>query len=805
VDGSVAAVIERVREQVKAREIDIRTAAGEIGVTEDSLSRHLEGAYVRSDSAAKYRVWLDGGVKPESQLDLLPDTKADDLSRRSPLENLQLAEIAPPRTPWRVIDLFSGCGGLSLGFELLNQRAVFRTVLAIDVEDAMVDTFNVNHSSLGRPVGRKVDLSDFINETEVRAFYLDHLRSVEEDPLLDAALEEVSPIALSVFKGLIHRTDHGFLNRFEAFRSSEEFESAYREIDSRVLGQTSVRGFHEALRIPLPSTRDVGLGPMIWVEPPTSEVLSQPDVPSTFRRRWDDLGAQVREQLAVRWDDEVSALEKRSQGSGRGQLVSSSRRIRRFLSFLDRVPSLRELWLDWRSRRDSLRFLVFGDEAAEIQFDDLYTEERSVSVLTGGPPCQGFSRIGRGKIRSLREDRVHVHYDSEAGDLRNRLFEKYVLFVSALAPDVFLFENVRHFQTEVQTPQGTYLATEILAEAVRELSGEGLNYELSSRTIMASDHSVPQRRDRFFMAGVRRDLVSQVESPDVPEWILTLPVRPEVPLRFALHDLPDPYYVGGPGAGAALERTIAPIDGDEGTASASAVRYTRWIKQLASSPADDVPGVDAHVARNHRRDDREWFALMGPGKRWMDYRCDDTETLKLLQAAVGALRSVLTSDPDLEEEIPISRRDVENLSGRLTGDLTIRLLLETIRPLPGELGHHLAKATYLKKREGNHGDWLARLDANRPSKTVVTHMGKDTYAYVHPWEDRTVSVREAARIQTFPDSFSFGHLGLVDAFRVIGNAVPPLLSNQMADRVAQLLTLARQEEDDSFAREAAAG
>jgi site-specific DNA-cytosine methylase len=69
-------------------------------------------------------------------------------------------------------------------------------------------------------------------------------------------------------------------------------------------------------------------------------------------------------------------------------------------------------------------------------------------------------------------------------------------------------------------------------------------------------------------------------------------------------------------------------------------------------------------------------------------------------------------------------------------------------------------------------------------------MAKDTYQYVHPWEARTLSVREAARVQTFPDWFSFGSLGFVDALRNVGNAVPPLLAVQIADRIAQVLSRA---------------
>ena len=199
----------------------------------------------------------------------------------------------------------------------------------------------------------------------------------------------------------------------------------------------------------------------------------------------------------------------------------------------------------------------------------------------------------------------------------------------------------------------------------------------------------------------------------------------------------------------------------------------------------------------------------------MDYRCDESETLGELQHVVEALTKALsamgqgngTEHPALQILSALRDSDVAALGKKLDGSLSLRLLLESIPPQPGALRHHLAKSSYLAKRDGNHGDWLSRMDPNRPSKTMVSHMAKDTYAYVHPTKARTISVREAARVQTFPDWYRFGCLGLVDAFRVIGNAVPPLLGYQMAARVAQILSLEPategqvDDEPDSLARE----
>ena len=82
--------------------------------------------------------------------------------------------------------------------------------------------------------------------------------------------------------------------------------------------------------------------------------------------------------------------------------------------------------------------------------------------------------------------------------------------------------------------------------------------------------------------------------------------------------------------------------------------------------------------------------------------------------------------------------------------------------------------------------WL-RLDPEFPSRTVVAHLGVDTYSHIHPWEPRGISVREAARLQSFPDDFHFTG-SLSDAYSQIGNAVPPLLAFHVAKALASRLS-----------------
>ena len=75
-----------------------------------------------------------------------------------------------------------------------------------------------------------------------------------------------------------------------------------------------------------------------------------------------------------------------------------------------------------------------------------------------------------------------------------------------------------------------------------------------------------------------------------------------------------------------------------------------------------------------------------------------------------------------------------------------------------------------------------KLDVTKPSHTLVAHLGKDTYSHIHPIEPRGITVREAARLQSFPDDFFFD-CSMGDAFKQIGNAVPPLLAYGVAKTV----------------------
>ena len=83
-------------------------------------------------------------------------------------------------------------------------------------------------------------------------------------------------------------------------------------------------------------------------------------------------------------------------------------------------------------------------------------------------------------------------------------------------------------------------------------------------------------------------------------------------------------------------------------------------------------------------------------------------------------------------------------------------------------------------------DKMRRLRWDKPAPTIVAHLAKDGYMFIHPVHHRTITVREAARFQSFPDSFVFQG-SMTSQFRQVGNAVPPLLAEKLGECIIKAL------------------
>jgi DNA (cytosine-5)-methyltransferase 1 len=381
----------------------------------------------------------------------------------------------------------------------------------------------------------------------------------------------------------------------------------------------------------------------------------------------------------------------------------------------------------------------------------LGTPAEAVDVVVGGPPCQAFARIGRAKLRAIAGDPAAFLNDPRAG-----LHERWVAWVQELKPLAVLVENV----PDALNAGGRNIAEEIALDL------EELGFITHYTLLNAVHYGVPQTRERMFLIGlrtepgearvfprpshaydvprgykdIRRAAFRVVRCDDLfaaPYWQepprMTGRLRAAATVRQAIGDLPSITGLRDGTLPAGPRRFDTPSGYRRGRPSAYARDMRNW-------PGFEAPvdGPRDHVIRNLPRD---WpiFERMLPGDEY---------------PAAHDIAEML-----FREQLQARRRagDIVRKGTRAWQDLHRRI----VPPYPVD---------------GFPNKWW-KLDPDRPSRTLMAHLGKDSYSHIH-YDDRqarTISVREAARLQSFPDGFVF--VGSMNsAFRQIGNAVPPLLA-----------------------------
>lgn len=372
-------------------------------------------------------------------------------------------------------------------------------------------------------------------------------------------------------------------------------------------------------------------------------------------------------------------------------------------------------------------------------------------ILIGGPPCQGFSRIGRGKLDSLNEEGFE-------GDPRNQLYERYLDAVRLWQPKALVMENV----PGMLSVKGVNYARIIM----EELAFEG--YRVGYAHLNAVWYGVPQYRERLFFIGIRKDLG----------------VCPAAPIASHVAELPQGYR-----RPVTDHTPCLPLGDDwDDLEHELPVRFTTspLPATTVSDALDDLPAVTEHltsggilrgnfrVERRYRSEPHSAFARLmraWPGFPEIDLIDDhvvrrtprDHETFRLMKHGDRYPDAVSIAADRFSEELGRARQ-------------------QGVAPAPGTPDYERLRAEYIPPYPlGSFEDRWRKLYPDQPSWTVVAHLGRDSYSHIHhdSQQARSISVREAARLQSFPDGFRFaGNMG--DCFRQIGNAVPPLLSRAIA-------------------------
>ena len=155
---------------------------------------------------------------------------------------------------------------------------------------------------------------------------------------------------------------------------------------------------------------------------------------------------------------------------------------------------------------------------------DILSSLKSVDILTGGPPCQGFSMIGRSK-RATQEERMKGFVD----DPRNQLFRYFLKFAEKLSPKIVLIENVKGL--------GSAASYRDLIEKSLEDTGSG--YFVSSEVLNARNYGLAQHRERLFFIGIRKDIAQNNNlSPEFLFSQIKLSEENSLKLSEVIFDLP---------------------------------------------------------------------------------------------------------------------------------------------------------------------------------------------------------------------------------------------------------------------------
>ncbi len=358
-------------------------------------------------------------------------------------------------------------------------------------------------------------------------------------------------------------------------------------------------------------------------------------------------------------------------------------------------------------------------------------------VLAAGLPCQAFARIGRSKLRSVTgDDEAYVN------DPRAKLYQRFLQYVEAVQPVAILIENVPDILNHGghNVPEEICQTLETLGYSARLFlvaidsslgfapgfpepsHGAKLPSGYESARSVALKH-VPRNGSRF---------------SETPRACSGLPAA--VSVKAALGDLPRiREHFSAPTVMRRRKLT-------DRLPYSNSTELSAYAKKMRAWPGHEISNTstDGHIVRITPRD-FEIFCRMEHGG---DYPHASAVAEKVFKEQLEALPNPPRKGSKAWQE----------------------LRAKCVPP-------------YDSTKFPNK--WW-KLSPSLPSRTLTAHMGKDTYSHIH-WDSsqrRTVSVREAARLQSFPDSFQFAG-AMNSAFRQIGNAVPPLLAEAVAHRLKQ--------------------
>ncbi|PLV15796.1 DNA cytosine methyltransferase [Pseudomonas guariconensis] len=432
----------------------------------------------------------------------------------------------------------------------------------------------------------------------------------------------------------------------------------------------------------------------------------------------------------------------------------------------------------WNRADQEARQITLGSEDGDKELNDLIKERLNRDghpwVLIGGPPCQAYSIVGRARNQAKQG------YVPE-NDHRHFLYKDYLRIIKDYRPTVFVMENVKGILSSKVSGKGIFAQIlEDLVDPTKALDSVegGQKYKIcslvSEESVSSSDcidrvnpksfiieaekYGIPQARHRVILLGIAVD-----EHGNIPPHELLKAAEP-VSVKQAIGKLPK------------LRSKL----------SRRSDSHEAWYRAVA----DEVDDLIRHA---ELEDGKLIVPLRATRQALFDAPHSSGGQRVLKEEGQG-----VTGVPSLDEwyqDPEIKYWMSHDARSHMRSDLRRYVFASTFAEhnkyspkghqqfsLPG-----LAPA-HKNWESGKFSDRFRVQLAGLPATTITSHISKDGHYFIHydPAQCRSLTVREAARLQTFPDNYYFEG-NRTQQYHQVGNAVPPLLANKIAEIVYEIV------------------